>query len=73
MTHRIGNRNIPETIINSIYLSALFIGIFLLLDAELKDEIVKDLPEIPGVFFSSVTGEGINTLKDIIWKTLTSY
>ncbi|HNR41949.1 MAG TPA: GTPase ObgE [Bacteroidales bacterium] len=44
-----------------------------LLDAELKDEIVKDLPEIPGVFFSSVTGEGINTLKDIIWKTLTSY
>lgn len=44
-----------------------------LLDAELKDEIAKDLPEIPGVFFSSVTGEGINTLKDFIWKTLTSY
>ncbi len=44
-----------------------------LLDAELKNEIIKDLPEIPGVFFSSVTGEGINALKDIIWKTLTNF
>ena len=44
-----------------------------LLDQELKDEIRKELPDISRVFFSSFTGEGINTLKDMIWKVLTNY
>jgi len=41
-----------------------------MLDDELKQEIRKELPDISRVFFSSITGEGINTLKDMIWKVL---
>ncbi len=41
-----------------------------LLDVELKDEIRKDLPDVSRVFISSITGEGITTLKDMIWKQL---
>lgn len=41
-----------------------------LIDDELKQEIRLDLPDISRVFISSVTGEGINKLKDIIWKIL---
>jgi len=41
-----------------------------LLDDELKEEIRKDLPDLSRVFFSSITGEGISTLKDMIWKLL---
>lgn len=41
-----------------------------LLDLELKNEIAESLPEIPGVFISSVTGEGIQALKDLLWKEL---
>ncbi len=41
-----------------------------MLDEELKDEIRKDLPDVPRVFISSLTGEGIVTLKDMIWKVL---
>ncbi len=41
-----------------------------LLDEELIDEIRKDLPDIPRVFFSSITGQGLITLKDMIWKVL---
>jgi len=41
-----------------------------MLDKELQEEIKKDLPEIPYVFISSVTGEGIMTLKDLIWGML---
>jgi GTPase len=44
-----------------------------LTDEELKNEIRKELPDIPRVFFSSVTGEGISTLKDMIWKELNNY
>jgi GTP-binding protein len=44
-----------------------------LLDEELKNEIRKELPDISRVFISSVTGEGINTLKDMIWKVLNNY
>jgi len=42
-----------------------------MLDEELIKEIRKDLPDIPRVFISSLTGEGIVTLKDMIWKELT--
>ncbi|MFN8239223.1 MAG: GTPase ObgE [Bacteroidales bacterium] len=41
-----------------------------LLDDELTDEIRKDLPDLPRVFFSSITGQGVQTLKDMLWKVL---
>ncbi len=44
-----------------------------LADEEIRNELRKDLPDLPRVFFSSLTGEGITTLKDMIWKTLNSY
>lgn len=43
-----------------------------LLDEELKNEVQKDLPEIPSVFISSVTGFGLSTLKNMLWKVLTN-
>lgn len=41
-----------------------------MLDEELINEIRKDLPDIQRVFISSLTGQGITTLKDMIWKEL---
>lgn len=41
-----------------------------LLDEELMNEVRKDVPDIQRVFFSSVTGYGLNNLKDMIWKLL---
>jgi GTP-binding protein len=42
-----------------------------LLDAELKEEMRKNLPaDVPTVFISSLTGEGILELKDLIWAEL---
>ncbi len=42
-----------------------------MLDDELKDAIQKELPEkIPHIFISSVTGQGLSELKDVLWKTL---
>ena len=41
-----------------------------MLDDELINEIRNDLPDIPRVFISSLTGQGIVTLKDMIWKVL---
>ncbi|MBA4321919.1 MAG: GTPase ObgE, partial [Odoribacter sp.] len=41
-----------------------------MLDEELLDEIRKDLPDVPRVFISSITGQGLNTLKDMLWKVL---
>jgi len=41
-----------------------------LLDEQLIEEIGQDLPEIPHVFISAVTGEGILDLKDLLWKEL---
>lgn len=43
-----------------------------MLDEELMDEIRKDLPAIPYVFISSVTGYGIPLLKDLLWRELNS-
>jgi GTP-binding protein len=42
-----------------------------LIDEELKNEIKELLPEIPHLFISSATKEGIDTLKDKLWQTLT--
>lgn len=42
-----------------------------MLDKELRIAIGKELPEkIPHVFISSVTGEGLAELKDLLWNTL---
>jgi GTP-binding protein len=41
-----------------------------LLDEELKEEIRKELPEVLRLFISSVSGEGLDQLKDWIWKEL---
>lgn len=39
-------------------------------DHELMSEMENDLPDVPYVFISSVTGAGITELKDILWKVL---
>jgi GTP-binding protein len=41
-----------------------------MLDDELKEEIKKDLPDIPHLFISSVAQLGLTELKDLIWTTL---
>jgi GTPase len=41
-----------------------------LVDAELKKLIKKELPKMPHIFFSSHTGEGLDKLKDALWKML---
>lgn len=41
-----------------------------MLDHELMEEIRADLPAIPYVFISSITGYGIPMLKDILWREL---
>ena len=47
-----------------------------LLDKELQCEILKECKEffkkIPFIIFSSISNEGIKTLKDTLWKTLNS-
>jgi GTP-binding protein len=42
-----------------------------MLDDELKEAIAKTLPkDIPHLFISAVTNQGINTLKDVLWQAL---
>ena len=41
-----------------------------LLDDELKQALAVDLPPIPHVFFSAVSGQGIQELKDLLWRVL---
>ncbi len=43
-----------------------------MLDEELMKEISRELKGIPHLFFSSVTGKNIQTLKDKIWEILNS-
>ena len=43
-----------------------------MLDEELMAEMEKELPEgVPHVFISSVTGQGITELKDLLWNAIT--
>ncbi|QEC53772.1 GTP-binding protein [Anseongella ginsenosidimutans] len=42
-----------------------------LLDEELMRELAKEVPsELPAIFISSVTGQGIQELKDLIWQEI---
>lgn len=41
-----------------------------LLDDELMEALEAELPDIPHIFISSVTGQGITGLKDLLWKEL---
>lgn len=42
-----------------------------MLDDELKQAVAKELPtDIPYLFISSVTNQGLTALKDLLWKTL---
>jgi GTP-binding protein len=41
-----------------------------MLDEELIGEMEEELPDIPYVFISSITGYGIQTLKDKVWQML---
>ena len=42
-----------------------------MLDEELKNDIIKELPEnIPHIFISSITQQGLTQLKDLLWNTL---
>ena len=43
-----------------------------MLDDELIEEMKLELPEMPCVFFSSVTQKGLTELKDIIWHAINS-
>ncbi|MBN2613850.1 MAG: GTPase ObgE [Bacteroidales bacterium] len=43
-----------------------------MLDDELIAEIKQDLPDMPYLFVSSLTGKNINKLKDLLWNELTS-
>ena len=42
-----------------------------MLDDELKAAILEELPkDLPVLFFSSVTRQGLTQLKDLLWNTL---
>lgn len=41
-----------------------------MLDTELMQEIRKDLPDVPYVFFSSLTHTNLDKLKDLLWQVL---
>ncbi len=41
-----------------------------MIDEELKEEIKKELPDVPYVFISSVAQQGLDELKDRIWDML---
>ena len=43
-----------------------------LIDAELREMLSKDLPDIPHIFFSAVAETNLLQLKDMIWKAINS-
>lgn len=43
-----------------------------MLDEELMQEMSLDLPDLPYLFISSITGYGIPVLKDMLWRALNS-
>ena len=44
-----------------------------MLDDELREELAKELPaDVPSVFISAVTGQGLTELKDLLWREINS-
>ena len=44
-----------------------------LIDDELREELIKELPEgVPTVFISAATGPGLTELKDLLWREINS-
>lgn len=44
-----------------------------MLDDELREEVARTLPDdVPAVFISAVTGQGLTELKDILWREINS-
>lgn len=44
-----------------------------MLDDELREEIARELPQdLPTIFISAVTGEGLTELKDLLWREINS-
>lgn len=44
-----------------------------LIDDELREELIKELPEgVPTVFISAATGQGLTELKDLLWREINS-
>ena len=41
-----------------------------LADEELREGMAEDLPDIPHIFISSITTEGLTPLKDMVWKAI---
>lgn len=41
-----------------------------MLDEELIEALQQDLPDIPHIFISSITGQGIQELKDLLWTEI---
>jgi len=41
-------------------------------DSEIKKALEKELPKVKSIFISSVSGEGIAQLKDLLWDELNS-
>jgi GTP-binding protein len=41
-----------------------------MLDEELMEALKQDLPDVPHLFISSVTNQGIQELKDLLWREL---
>ncbi len=39
-------------------------------DEEIKKALKKEIPKVSHIFISSVTGEGITQLKDMLWEEL---
>lgn len=39
-------------------------------DDEIKAEVAKELPDVKSIFISSVSGDGITELKDVLWSEL---
>ena len=44
-----------------------------MLDDELREEMARELPDdVPALFISSVTGQGLTELKDLLWREINS-
>jgi len=43
-----------------------------LIDDEIQEDLEKDLPDVPYIFFSAQTGKGLVQLKDLLWNQLNS-